>query len=93
MTMNFQLNFHRIMEFKSIFIIGLSALVELAGYAIVHAILNRIGRKIPYCSFAVLFGIFALLILPTQKYMEKDGQGFFFPVNRKYFKNLSFYLF
>ena len=52
-----------------------SALVELAGYVVVHLILDRIGRKKPYCLFAVLFGIVALLAIPVQKYMTKDSTG------------------
>ncbi|CAF1208581.1 unnamed protein product [Adineta ricciae] len=50
-----------------------SALVELAAYIVVHLILDRIGRKKPYCMFAVLFGIVALLAIPVQKYMTKDS--------------------
>ena len=54
---------------------GLSALVELIGYIVVHAILDRIGRKIPYCTFVILFSIFAILVLPVQYLMDKDGRG------------------
>ncbi|CAF3355901.1 unnamed protein product [Rotaria sp. Silwood1] len=50
----------------------LSALVELAAYIMVHLILDRIGRKIPYCLFAILFGIVALLVLPLQKFMPNE---------------------
>ncbi len=53
----------------------LSAVVELLAYIVVHLILDRIGRKLPYCLFAILFGIVALLVLPVQKFMTKDSQG------------------
>ncbi|CAF0767154.1 unnamed protein product [Adineta ricciae] len=52
-----------------------SALVELLAYIVVHSILDRVGRKLPYCSFTVLFGIVAILVLPVQKFMEKDSQA------------------
>lgn len=52
-----------------------SALVELAAYVAVHLILDRIGRKIPYCSFAILFTIFAISIIPIQTYLEKDSKS------------------
>jgi len=52
---------------------AVSALVELLAYILVHLILDRAGRKLPYFVFAILFGIFALLILPVQSYMEKDS--------------------
>lgn len=53
----------------------LSATVELLAYIVVHLILDRIGRKLPYCLFAVLFGIVAILVLPVQKFMTKDSRG------------------
>jgi hypothetical protein len=52
-----------------------SAGVELLAYIVVHLILDRIGRKLPYCLFAILFGIVAILILPVQQFMTKDSQG------------------
>jgi hypothetical protein len=52
-----------------------SAVVELLAYILVHLILDRVGRKKPYCLFAVLFGIVALLVLPVQKFLTKDSQG------------------
>jgi MFS family permease len=52
-----------------------SALVELLAYIIVHLILDRIGRKLPYFFFAILFGIVALLALPVQKYLTKDSSS------------------
>ncbi|CAF0804487.1 unnamed protein product [Rotaria sordida] len=51
----------------------ISALVELAAYIVVHLILDRIGRKLPYCLFAILFGVVALLVLPIQKFMPEDS--------------------
>jgi len=56
---------------------ALSAAVELLAYIVVHLILDRIGRKLPYCLFAILFGIVAILILPVQKFMTKDSSGLF----------------
>ena len=52
-----------------------SALVELAAYILVHLILDRVGRKLPYCLFATLFGLVALLVLPVQKFMAKDSSS------------------
>jgi hypothetical protein len=52
----------------------ISALVELLAYIMVHLILDRIGRKIPYVAFAILFGLVAFLVLPIQKYMTKDSK-------------------
>ena len=66
-----------------------SALVELAAYVIVHLILDRIGRKIPYCLFAILFGIVALLVLPIQGFMTKNSRGLL--VNTKFFKKFFVY--
>ena len=52
-----------------------SAVVELFAYVIVHLILDRIGRKIPYVTFVILFGIVALLSLPVQKFTTKESQS------------------
>lgn len=52
-----------------------SAFVELLAYIVVHLILDRIGRKIPYCFFALVFGLVALSIVPVQKYMTKNSQS------------------
>lgn len=52
-----------------------SALVELMGYILVQLILDRIGRKLPYCLFATLFGLVAILVLPVQKFMVKDSSS------------------
>jgi len=54
---------------------GLSAFVELLGYIVVHLILDRIGRKIPYCGFVILFSIISIFIIPVQYLMEKDGKS------------------
>ena len=42
-----------------------------------HSILNRVGRKIPYCVFSILFCLVAFSILLVQNFMEKDGRGLF----------------
>ncbi|CAF0928905.1 unnamed protein product [Rotaria sordida] len=54
---------------------GVSAFVELLSYIFVHLILDRIGRKIPYVCFLILFCIVSILILPIEYLMEKDGKG------------------
>jgi hypothetical protein len=50
----------------------LSTFVELLAYVLVHIILNRLGRKIPYCISAILFGLFALLVLPIQSLLSDN---------------------
>lgn len=50
-------------------------MVELAAYVLVQLILDRIGRKLPYCLFATLFGLIAILVLPVQKFMTKDSDS------------------
>ncbi|CAF3391713.1 unnamed protein product [Rotaria sp. Silwood1] len=54
---------------------GLSALIELLAYIVVHLILDRTGRKLPYILFAILFSLVAFLILPIQKYMTKNSNA------------------
>lgn len=54
---------------------AVSAVVELIAYIFVHMILDRVGRKIPYCTFAILFGITAIMILPVQTFFEKDSSS------------------
>lgn len=51
------------------------ALVELLGYILSHAILDRVGRKLPYCIFALAFGIVAMLIIPIQNFIKPEQQG------------------
>ena len=55
----------------------ISAAVELLAYIVVHLILDVVGRKLPYCLFAILFGLVAISVLPIQKFMTKDSQGKF----------------
>ncbi len=52
-----------------------SALVEIAAYLVVHLVLDRWGRKFPYCAFVFLFAIVALLVVPIQMFMNKDSRG------------------
>ena len=54
---------------------AISATVELLAYILVHLILDRMGRKLPYCLFATLFAIVAILVLPVQRWMVKDSGG------------------
>ena len=49
--------------------------MELLAYIVVHLILDIVGRKLPYCLFAILFGLIAISILPIQKFMAKDSLG------------------
>ncbi|CAF1379636.1 unnamed protein product [Adineta ricciae] len=50
---------------------ALSALVELFAYIFIHIILDRLGRKLPYCAFAIAFGLLALLVLPVQSVLAE----------------------
>ncbi|CAF0749054.1 unnamed protein product [Didymodactylos carnosus] len=52
-----------------------SAFVELISYVVVHLILDRIGRKIPYCGSVILFSIVALSAIPINIYMIKDSNA------------------
>ncbi|CAF3333739.1 unnamed protein product [Rotaria sp. Silwood2] len=50
------------------------ALVEIAAYCVVHLVLNRWGRKLPYSAFVFLFGVFAFFVVPIQMLMPKDSR-------------------
>ena len=50
----------------------LSTLVELFAYIVVHLILDRLGRKGPYCTFAIAFGLLALSVLPVQSLLAHN---------------------
>ncbi|CAF4584025.1 unnamed protein product [Rotaria sp. Silwood1] len=50
------------------------ALVEIAAYFVVHLVLNRWGRKLPYSTFVFLFGLFAFFVVPIQMLMPKDSR-------------------
>lgn len=54
---------------------GLSAIVELIGYMIVHLILDRLGRKGPYIFFVFLFSLVSFLIVPIQYIFTSDSSG------------------
>lgn len=51
------------------------AMVEIAAYFVVHLVLDRWGRKPPYCAFVFAFGIVALLVVPIQMFMVKHSRG------------------
>lgn len=51
------------------------AFVEIGAYLVIHLVLDRWGRKIPYCAFVFLFGIIAFLVVPVQMYMKKNSRG------------------
>src|SRR5689334_20522174 len=59
-----------------------STLVEILAYLLIHATLNRVGRKIPYCSFAIAFGIAAMLVLPVQTFMTGNQSGVFVTIEK-----------
>lgn len=40
----------------------ISAIMELIAYIVTHGIVDRIGRKIPYCLFLLLAGLSCLSI-------------------------------
>lgn len=50
---------------------GIAALVEIAAYGVAHMTLDRVGRKIPYCSFVVALAMVALLVVPIQIFIPK----------------------
>ncbi|CAF1306823.1 unnamed protein product [Rotaria sordida] len=50
------------------------ALVEIVAYFIVHLVLNRWGRKLVYCIFVLLFGLFSFFVVPIQMFMLKNSQ-------------------
>jgi MFS family permease len=51
------------------------ALVEIVAYLVIHLVLDRWGRKKPYCGFVLLFGIVAFLVVPIQMFMLKNSRG------------------
>lgn len=54
---------------------GAGALVEIVAYLVVHLVLDRWGRKLPFCTFVFLFGIVSFLVVPIQTLMVKDSPG------------------
>lgn len=54
---------------------GIAALVEIAAYMVVHLTLDRLGRKITYCLFVVALALVALLVVPIQMLLPKEGRG------------------
>ncbi|CAF1400972.1 unnamed protein product [Adineta ricciae] len=53
---------------------GISALVEFAAYFVVQLVLDRLGRKLPYCLFVIALALVTLLVLPIQIFLPKDSQ-------------------
>jgi MFS family permease len=51
------------------------ACVETVAYFVVHLVLDRFGRKLPYCAFVFAFGIVALMVVPIQMLMIKHSSG------------------
>jgi hypothetical protein len=54
---------------------GIAAVVEIAAYIVVHLTLDRLGRKITYCSFVFALALVALLVVPIQMFLPKDSQS------------------
>jgi hypothetical protein len=54
---------------------GAGALVEIVAYCVVHLVLDRWGRKLPFCAFVFFFGIVAFTVVPIQMLMVKDSHG------------------
>jgi len=52
---------------------GASAVVEIAAYILLHLVLDRWGRKKPYCIFVLVFALVAFLVLPVQMLLEKGS--------------------
>jgi len=52
---------------------GISALVEIAAYAVVQLVLDRWGRRKTYCLFVISLSFVALLIIPIQMLLPKDS--------------------
>ena len=65
---------------------ALSALVEMFAYIFIHVILDRLGRKLPYCAFAIAFGLLALLVLPVQFVLaeRKTSEIFLYELNNPF---------
>ncbi|UJR09792.1 hypothetical protein I4U23_014018 [Adineta vaga] len=51
------------------------AIVEIVAYCVVHLVLDRWGRKLPFCTFVFLFGIVAYLVVPIQTMMVTNSQA------------------
>ncbi|CAF1507703.1 unnamed protein product [Adineta ricciae] len=53
---------------------AISAFVEILSYIVLHLVLNRIGRKLPYFVAVLCFAIIALMTIPIQNLMLKNSQ-------------------
>lgn len=51
------------------------AAVEVIAYFVVHLVLDKWGRKLPYSAFVFGFGIVALMVLPIQIFFSKNSRG------------------
>ncbi|CAF0726177.1 unnamed protein product [Adineta steineri] len=54
---------------------GASAVVEIVAYIVVHLVLDRWGRKLPYCLFVITLAFVALLVVPIQMLLPKDSRS------------------
>lgn len=74
---------------------ALSTFVELLAYVLMYGILNRLGRKKPYCFFAIAFGLSALLVIPIQSFLSNSKSlqrilMFSINITLKFFASASF---
>ncbi|UJR16153.1 hypothetical protein I4U23_003064 [Adineta vaga] len=74
---------------------ALSAFVEMLAYVFIHIILDRLGRKFPYCAFATIFGLLALLVIPVQSFLSEKTTilrtiMFLINISLKFFASASF---
>jgi hypothetical protein len=53
----------------------ISACVEIMSYIVLHLVLNRIGRKLPYFVAVLCFALIALMTIPVQSLMLKNSQS------------------
>ena len=54
---------------------GIAALVEIAAYIVVHLVLDRWGRKLPYCLFVIALSLVSLTVLPIQTLLPEKSHG------------------
>ncbi|CAF4494830.1 unnamed protein product [Rotaria socialis] len=52
----------------------MSALVEILSCIVLHPLLNRVGRKLPYFIAAICFAVITLIIIPIQNIIIKNSE-------------------
>ncbi|CAF1464326.1 unnamed protein product, partial [Rotaria sordida] len=68
----------------------MSACVEILAIMVLHLILNRIGRKIPYFTAGFCFSIIALLTIPVRNSPNQKILIFIMNVMLKFFASASY---